>query len=76
MDLMKITEARKRLKPRTNMCKAKDEIILCDQQDVLNRWVGHFTELTVGLMIPETDTRSEELVVSIEQVDMDVPTQK
>jgi hypothetical protein len=41
---------------------------------VLNRWVEHFTEIQDRVMISETDTRSEELVLSTEEVDMDVPT--
>jgi uncharacterized protein YgfB (UPF0149 family) len=64
----KITEDRKGFEPRTNMCKAKDGTMLCDQQDVLNRWVQHFTESLEGFMLSKTDTRSEELVVSNEEV--------
>jgi hypothetical protein len=57
------------------MCIAKNGPMLCDQQDVLNHWADHFTELSHAFMMPEMDTRSEDLVLSIEAVDMDVPAQ-
>jgi hypothetical protein len=52
-----------------------DEKMSSDQQDVLNCWAEHFTELLDGFMIYEMDVNSEKLVGSIEEVDVDVPTQ-
>jgi hypothetical protein len=49
------------------------EQFLCGQQDVLNHRVEHFTELLDGFIIFEMDTTHEELIVSIEEVDLDVP---
>jgi hypothetical protein len=61
-------EARKGFKQRINMCRARDRTVLSDQQVVLNHWAEHLTELFDGSIIPERDAKSEDLVVSIEEL--------
>ena len=50
------------------MYRARDRTVLSDQQVVLNHWAEHLTELLDASIIPERDAKSEDLVVSIEEL--------